>query len=125
MSAIMRGLIGLLSLLYLFLAGSFLLNPVESGADFALSPIGAQGLASLRADFTAYFLVTGGTMLWGAVTNRPMLYWVAIAILGITFCGRAFSLVVDGAGIAPYPPMAVEAMTVVLLLIGLRVQRQT
>lgn len=123
MSVIVRGLIGLLSLLYLSLAGQFLFTPLDAAANFAITPVGIQGMASLRADFGAYFLVTSGSMLWGAIANRPALYWVAIAILGLTFLGRGFSLIMDGAGVGPYQPMAVEAVTTVLLLIGMKVQK--
>lgn len=123
MSNIVRILIGLFSLLYFFLGGEFLLTPVAQGADFALTPIGIQGLATLRADFSAYFFVTAGAMALGAVANRPSLYWVSIALLGLTFLGRAFSLMVDGAGAMPYAPMAVEAVTVILLLVAMRLQK--
>ena len=32
---------------------AFLTKPAEMAADFALTPIGSQGLATIRADFTA------------------------------------------------------------------------
>ncbi|MEM1133851.1 MAG: hypothetical protein AAGH53_13035 [Pseudomonadota bacterium] len=122
MAIVVRSLIALLSLLYFYVATTFLFTPLVGGENFALEPMGIQGLATLRADFCAYFLVTGGAMIWGAAANRPMLYWVAIALLGITFLVRCFSLMVDGVGADPFAPMVVEAVTIVLLLIGMRVQ---
>ncbi|WOE75007.1 hypothetical protein [Alterisphingorhabdus coralli] len=123
MAIAVRSLIALLSLLYFYVAATFLFTPLVGAENFALEPVGIQGMATLRADFGAYFLVTGGAMLWGTAANRPMLYWVAIAILGITFVVRCFSLMVDGVGADPFAPMAVEAVTIVLLLTGMKVHK--
>ena len=45
----------------------FLVMPESSAADFALLPDGVPGLAVLRADMTAFFVVGGVCMIWGAL----------------------------------------------------------
>ena len=44
----------------------FLFEPESTGAGFGLVPNGAPGLAVLRADMTAFFVVGGVCMIWGA-----------------------------------------------------------
>ncbi len=99
----------------------FLTNPVTMGPDFGLEAVGNQGLSSLRADFTAYFWVAGGALLFGAWRRRGDVLLIAVALLGITFIVRAISLFVDGPYDGWYGPMAVEALTVIVALVASRV----
>ena len=65
MRMILTAVLFLAGLFNLFLGVSFLLDPARLGAAFNLSPVGPGGLAVLRADLTAFFLVAGGCQLWG------------------------------------------------------------
>ena len=121
MTFVMRLIVGLLGL---FLAGMglmFLINPAEMAADFALTPVGSQGLASLRADFTAFFLVGGLFALLGAWRTDPAALKVPILLLAVALFGRTVSLVLDGAGPMAWPPMVAEAVMIAILLLGQRV----
>ena len=120
MTFVMRLIVGLLGL---FLAGMglmFLINPAEMAADFALTPVGSQGLASLRADFTAFFLVGGLFALLGAWRVDPSPLKVPILLLAVALFGRTVSLVLDGAGPMAWPPMISEAVMIAILLLGQR-----
>ena len=120
MTFVMRLIVGLLGL---FLAGMglmFLINPAEMAADFALTPVGSQGLASLRADFTAFFLVGGLFALLGAWRTDPAPLKVPILLLAVALFGRTVSLVLDGAGPMAWPPMVAEAVMIAILLLGQR-----
>lgn len=108
--------------LFFVIAGiGFFLNPVTSGADFGLMPPDAKGIATLRADMTAFFLVAGGCMIWGAWQRKGDPLLVSAALFGIAFIGRA----VNALAVEPYDafwmPMLVEALAVILCLIGSRV----
>ena len=121
MTFMMRLIVGLLGL---FLAGMglmFLINPAEKAADFAMTPVGSQGLASLRADFTAFFLVGGLFALLGAWRTDPAPLKVPILLLAVALFGRTVSLVLDGAGPMAWPPMVAEAVMIAILLLGQRV----
>ena len=97
------------------LAGfGFFLMPDSTAAGFALLPNGNPGLAVLRADMTAFFLVAGGCMIWGAWKRNGELLMVPAALFGIAFAGRVLSLVVDGATPEFWLPMLVEAAAVVV-----------
>ena len=81
----------------------------------------AAALSTVRADFTAFFGVTGALMLWGAWRRNGDLLLVPALIYGTAFTCRAINLAVHG----PYPlffqPMAVEAFWTVLLFTAWRV----
>ena len=120
MTFVMRLIVGLLGL---FLAGMglmFLINPAEMAADFALTPVGSQGLATVRADFTAFFLVGGLFALLGAWRADPAPLKVPILLLAVALFGITVSLVLDGAGPMAWPPMISEAVMIAILLLGQR-----
>jgi len=125
MVLIVRALLMLAGLVFIVIGGSFLFYPLSQGSAFGLDAVGAQGLSSLRGDFTAYFWVTGSTLVIGAWRRNGNVLLVPIALLGITFLVRALSLSLDGFYEGWAGPMAVEAITVVLALIGRRVFRTT
>ncbi|MFZ4688239.1 MAG: DUF4345 family protein [Polymorphobacter sp.] len=117
---IMRIVIGLVGLLNIALGLGFLLQPARMAADFALSPIGSQGLASLRADFTGFFIGAAVFALIGAWRADPKPLLVPLLMLGLALTGRAVSLGLDGVGPQALPPMFIELVMLVLLLLARR-----
>jgi hypothetical protein len=115
MRFVLTALIFLAGLLDLMLGIGFFVQPQESGAGFGLAPMGEQGLAVLRADMTAFFLVAAGCMMWGAWRRNGDLLLVPLALFAIAFTGRLLSAMVDGTYPLFWLPMAVEAFHVVLL----------
>ncbi len=107
-------------LLFLFLGAGFMINPETAAGDFGLVPSGTMGLASLRADFTAFFIVGGGCMVWGAWKRNGDPLLISAALFGIAFAGRAVNLVLLGAYTGYWQPMMVEALAVALSLSGSR-----
>src|SRR5690606_41571053 len=89
----------------------FLFDPTGSATGFGLAGRGAQGLSTLRADMTAFFVVGGVTMIWGAWKRNGELLLVPAALFGIAFIGRAVSPLADGAsqgrwaGLAGHAPV--------------------
>ncbi|TCJ39724.1 DUF4345 family protein [Parafrankia sp. BMG5.11] len=121
MRLILTALIFIEGLFFLVMGLGFLVMPASTVTSFHLAPDGAGGLAVLRADFPALFFVGGGAMIWGAWKRNGDLLLVPAAIFGIALLGRFVSLLADG----PYPqfwsPMIVEAIAVILSLVGSRV----
>lgn len=120
MRLVLTGLIFAGGLMYLMLGVGFLLDPVSSGADFGVSANSEQGLSSMRADFTAFFVVATGSMMIGAWRRNGDLLLVAAALFGIALLGRIVSIVLDGTYEGAFVPMAAEAVTLVVLLIAHR-----
>lgn len=120
MRNVARGLVGLVALFNLALGIGFLLDPAQMGLQFFLTSLGTQGLATMRADFTAFFIVGGSFALVGAwrASRAPLL--VPLSLLSIALVGRAVSLVADGAPGTAFPPMVAEAVMIAILLLGYR-----
>lgn len=115
MRLILTAVIFLAGLFDLYLAISFLTNPVYAGSQFGLAPVGTQGLAVLRADFTAFFGIAAVCMMTGAWHRNADLLLVPALLFGTALTVRALSLAVDGTYPGFFVPMAVEAFHVVLL----------
>ena len=56
MGQVWRGLVAVVALFNIVLGLGFLLDPASSALRFFLAPLGTQGMATLRADFTAFFI---------------------------------------------------------------------
>lgn len=121
MRLILTALLFLFGLFNLLLGIGFLTDPVGLGTQFNLSPVGTGGLAVLRADLTAFFLVAGACQLWGGWRRNGDLLLVPALLFGIAFTGRAVSAALDGAAPGFAMPMAVEALQVVLAIAAWRV----
>lgn len=120
MITVLRVILALLGVLFLLIGSQFLIDPVTMGSDFGLKPEGNGGLSTIRADMTAFFWVSGGALLYGVWKQRGDVFYVTAALMGIVFCARCVSLVLDGTYEGWIEPMAVEAVTVVLCLFGAR-----
>jgi hypothetical protein len=119
----MRGGIALVGLFNLALGLGFLVDPAGFGAKFFLAPVGLQGLATLRADFTALFVGNAAFALIGAWRGRADLLTIPITLLGIALAARFVSLALDGAAPDAFPPMVVEAVMLAILIAGRRALR--
>jgi hypothetical protein len=113
-------LIFLAGMMNLFLGVSFLYDPAGMGQQFGVSPNGQLGLAVLRADFPAFFLVIGFCMLRGAWRRNGDVLLVPAALFAIAFCGRAVTALLDGTEPGFFQPMLFEAAQFVLLVVGWR-----
>jgi hypothetical protein len=116
----MRILVGLVGLFNFLLGLGFLLNPVLLAARFALSPVGTQGLATIRADFPAFFITGAIFAVVGAWRADPRPLLVPLALLGLALSGRFVSIALDGVVPTTLPPMIAEAVMIVILIVARR-----
>lgn len=118
MRNLMRAVVALVGLFNVALGLGFLLDPAQAGLRFFLESLGTQGLATMRADFTAFFVTGGVCALIGAwrAERAPLL--VPLMLISIAITGRVVSLVADGAPPTAAPPMIVEALMIVVLALG-------
>jgi hypothetical protein len=108
-------------LFYLLMGFRFLFDPAGAGAGFGLSAIDSSGLAAIRADISAFFIVSAVCMIIGAWKRNGDLLLVPAGLFGIALLGRIISAVTDGTVDGFQPPMIVEAVTVIVMLIASRV----
>lgn len=120
MMGVMRGVIGLIGLFNIVIGLGFLLDPGKLAGQFFLSPMGQQGMATLRADFPGFFITGGVFALIGAVKKDGDALLVPLLLLTIAIIGRAVSLVLDGTAPTAWPPMIAEAVMIAALLLARR-----
>jgi hypothetical protein len=120
MPIILSGALLLLAILNLVLGTGFLVNPENAGSDFGLAVTTLHGSSTLRGDMTSFFYVSALFIGLGAWQRRGSLLLPALALYAITFTGRAINLVIKGSYDGWIAPMAIEGLTVVLLVLAIR-----
>jgi hypothetical protein len=125
MKIIARGLILMLGLFNLVIGLGFLLQPAKLAAAFFLSPIGSQGLATVRADFTGFFIGASLFALYGAWKMRAEALLVPMVMLGLALTGRFVSLALDGIAPTAPAPMVIEVIMLAILFFGYRTFQPT
>lgn len=121
MRTAIRIAIALVGVFNLAIGLAFLVAPARLGAKFFLLPAGIQGLATMRADFTAFFVTGGAFALFGAWRGRAEPLTVPLLLLAVALLGRCVGIAVDGASPTAYEPMIAEAVMIAILLAGRRI----
>lgn len=121
MKQAMRITVGLVGLVNLVIGLGFLLAPLRLGARFFVVPIGAQGMATMRADFPAFFITGAAFSLIAARRADPRPLLVPLTLLGLALFGRFVSIALDGTAPTTVQPMVAEA---VMLLIVIAARRE-
>lgn len=121
MMMVLRGALILGGLVFAIVGAGFMMDPASAGAGFGLIADGNQGLSSIRADLTAFFWVASGCMVWGAWARHGDPLLIAAALFAIALIGRIVNLIQHGSYDGWLTPMAIEAVSVTLCLIGSRV----
>ncbi len=78
------------------------------------------GVAAIRGDMTAFFAITGLSMLYGAWKRSGQILLIPVFMLGVAFTGRAITFFTHGGEDAFFVPMIVEAVLAALCLYGSR-----
>lgn len=116
---VLRGAISLWAALFLFIGARGILDPGVYAESFSIR-IDAAAANTLRADFSAFFLVAAGGALLGALVpkwNRALL--VPAALFGTALVGRIMGAAMgDFVNEAIVQAMIIEALSVVLLAGG-------
>ncbi|PZN93593.1 MAG: hypothetical protein DCF31_12260 [Alphaproteobacteria bacterium] len=120
MRNVMRAVIGLVGLFNIAIGLAFLVAPLKPAAAFFLSPIGTQGMATLRADFPGFFIGASVFALVGAWRGEARPLQVPLVMLSLALFGRVISIPVDGMAPTAIQPMTVEAVMIGLLLLAYR-----
>lgn len=123
MTMMARVAAGLVALFGLALGLMFFLATDRAAAAFFLEPIGAGGLATLRADMSAFFLVGAASALRAALKAEGRWLVVPGALYLVAITGRAVNLVVAGTYENAAVPMIVEAALILLCWFGWRTLR--
>lgn len=82
--------------------------------------IGDIGKANLRADVGGLFLGIAILTIFASIRQNRFAVLAAATLLSATLLGRFVSVAIDGFGARVGPPMAVEAVVIVILLVAYR-----
>jgi hypothetical protein len=113
----------LVALFGLALGLMFYLLTEQAAAMFFVAPLGPAGLATLRADMSAFFLVGAAFALHAAITGRGAGLLVPGALYAVAISGRALNLGLAGSYPDAATPMIVEAALIGLCWFGYRTLR--
>ncbi len=108
MRTVLRLGAGLLGILFLLIGAGFLLNPTAAAGGFGISPIGNQGLATLRVDMASLFAALGILFAWGSYKADRRALDFAAGLMALALVGRTLSLVLDGTYEGWWQPGLVE-----------------
>ena len=120
MKIALKIVVGVISLLLLFLGLGAVIEPSVSATQFGLTPNGIVGLSTLRSDIGGMF-VTGGVLLALGLVRGQTLWFLAVALLmGFIALGRLVGFVVDGFDQRLLMPFFFELVFVVVLVVAHR-----
>ena len=120
MRLILTALIFLGGLMFVFIGADFLLRPEDAANGFGMAATTKTGLAAIRGDMTAFFAITGFSMLYGAWQRNGDILLIPAFMLGVALLGRLLTLLTHGSDDGFFMPMRVEAVFVILCLLGSR-----
>ena len=115
---------GLVALFGLALGLMFFFSTAQAAGQFFVEPLDAAGLATLRADMSAFFLVGAAFALHAAITARGSGLIVPGALYAVALSGRAANLIVAGSYEGAALPMLVEAALILMCWFGWRTLRK-
>lgn len=115
---LLTAIILLAGIFYTIAGIGFLVDPVSSGASIGVQSSTAAGLASLRAETSAYFLVAGICMIWGAWKRNGEILLAPAAMCAIAFIGRLLGAVVDGGYDALPFYLAIDLLLAIIIFAG-------
>lgn len=120
MRLFLTALLFLGGLLFVIAGAEFLLSPEDAAAGFGIEAANNTGLAAIRGDMTAFFGITGLSMLYGAWKRNGDILLIPAFMLGFALLGRILTLLTHGSADGYFLPMGIEAVYIILSLLGSR-----
>ena len=96
MILVLRVLVGLFALLFLFLGLQLMLAPESGAVGLSVTPIGEHGLNSLRGDMGGMFVGCGVLLVLGLVQRKAAWLLSVALLMGLIACGRLLGFALDG-----------------------------
>ncbi len=118
MKLVLRVLVGVAGLLALLVAARMWMAPAEAAAQLGVAASGPLGLATIRADMGGFFGAGGLFALMAAVKGHGGMLLPPVVLIGLALTGRLVTVAVNGFAPEVGPPMAIEAVLLVLFAAG-------
>ena len=121
----LRGLSGLIGLLFLAMGLVFLFAPGRMVDQFSIFPNGNAGLSTLRGDMGGLFLAGAIFTLLGAIAASSRWLAAAASIVSLIAFGRIVNLLFDGYSSASAQLLGVEIVMIAVLLAAIASLRRS
>lgn len=96
MQIAIKVVVGLIALLLLVMAFNLMFDPADSALGFNVTPIGIDGLGTLRADLGGMFLASAVLLVLGLVQQKAQWFYAVAILMGLIALGRLIGFVLDG-----------------------------
>lgn len=120
MKMVLRVLVGVAGALALLVAARIWMAPEAVAAQLGVSPAGPLGLATIRADMGGFFAGGGVFAMLAAIRGRGVFLAPPVLLIGAALAGRVATAALNGFTPEMGPPMAIEAVLLVLFAAGWR-----
>jgi hypothetical protein len=118
MMTVLRALVGIAGLLGLLVAARMWMAPEEAAAQLGVAASGPLGLATIRADMGGFFAAGGTFAMAAVIKGRSSLLLPSVVLIGFALTGRLVAVAMNGFAPEMAPPMAIEAVLLVLFVVG-------
>lgn len=118
---VLRALAGVAGLLAVLIALRIWMAPAEFGAQLGVTASGPLGLATIRADMGGFFAAGGVFALAAAIKGRGGLLLPPVVLIALALTGRFVAVAMNGFSPDMGPPMAIEAVLLVIFATGWRI----
>lgn len=118
MTVVLRVLLAVMGLSGILVCAAFLTDPEKVALALGLTGEGTLGVGTLRGDMSAFFGLGGACLLLAARRQRRELLLVPLALFGLALLGRSITLLTHGYAAEVVQPMAIEASSILLILLG-------
>ena len=93
-------------------------DPARVAAKLGVQAANGLGLATLRADLGAFFVVGGSFALLAALRRSPTTLNAPLLLIAFALAGRFLALALTPFDVSMVPPMVAEAMIVAVFAAG-------
>lgn len=116
MTMVLRAVVGIAGLLGLLVAVRIWMAPEEVAAQLGVAASSPLGLASIRADMGGFFGAGGLFAVVAAIKGRGGMLLPSVVLIGFALTGRLVAVAINGFTPDMGPPMAIEAVLLVLFV---------
>lgn len=116
MDSILNILVILATLALTGLGTMSMFAPRRMIANFAIEPVGAHGLSTIRSVIGGLFLASVALLVIGLTTGQTLGFVAVAIVMGAVAAGRIVGLMADGFDKAVLPPLVVELVIIAILL---------
>lgn len=109
-------LVGLATLMLLGLGTVSMFAPKRMVQNFAIEPIGAAGLSTIRSVIGGLFLASVALLIVGLTTGQTQAFIAVAVLMAVVAFGRIVGIVADGFDKAVVPPLIAELVIIAILV---------